>query len=173
MVYGFLHLSYLGDVIATLLLTHITVITITVYLHRHQAHRALDLHPALSHFFRFWLWLTTSMNVKAWVAVHRKHHAKCETIDDPHSPQVKGLKKVLWEGAELYTEETHHQETLERYGHGTPDDWLEHHLYTPHKNRGILLMALIDVFFVWDTWHFHIGNPNVNDCAFSSDKTNA
>ncbi len=145
MVYGLLHLSWWGNIIAILLLTHITIITITVYLHRHQAHRALELHPVLSHFFRFWLWLTTSMNVKEWVAVHRKHHAKCETSADPHSPQIKGIKKVLWEGAELYTAEAHHTETLERYGQGTPDDWLEYHLYVPHKNMGICLMLIIDI----------------------------
>ena len=129
----------------TLLLTHITIASVTIFLHRHQSHKALTLHPLVSHFFRFWLWLTTGMVTREWVAIHRKHHAKCETEDDPHSPQVRGLKKVLHEGAELNQAETANHETLDKKGHGTPDDWLEHHLYAKHPALGIALMLLIDV----------------------------
>ena len=129
----------------TLLTTHITIAAVTIYLHRHQAHRALDLHPAVAHFFRLWLWLTTGMVTRAWVAIHRKHHAKCETPEDPHSPQVLGLKKVLLEGAELYRAAARQPEILEKFGHGTPDDWLERHVYTPHSGKGILLTLAVDV----------------------------
>lgn len=145
MLYGLLNLSFWGYVIATLLLTHITVISVTLYLHRSQAHRAMDLHPAVAHVFRFWLWLTTGMRTKDWVSIHRKHHAKCETVDDPHSPQILGIKKVFWEGAELYGDERKNPQTMERYGHGTPDDWLERRLYSPHSQLGVGLMFLIDL----------------------------
>ncbi|MCF8168500.1 MAG: fatty acid desaturase, partial [Rhodoferax sp.] len=114
----------------TLLLTHITMISVTVFLHRHQAHRALDLHPIASHFFRFWLWLTTGQVTKEWASIHRKHHAKCEQPEDPHSPHVYGIKTVLLQGAELYRTESKNLETLARYGHGTPNDWVERNLYT-------------------------------------------
>ena len=137
-------LPWWGYVLVTLALTHVTIASVTIFLHRHQAHRALDLHPIASHFFRFWLWLTTGMVTKEWAAIHRKHHAKCETADDPHSPQVKGIRKVLLEGAELYRAEARNKETLERYGHGTPDDWLEHHIYR-HSVVGVSLMLIIDV----------------------------
>ena len=143
MLEGLLGLSVWGLVGATLLLTHITIAGVTIYLHRHQAHRALDLHPAVSHFFRFWLWLTTGMRTQEWVAIHRKHHAKCETAEDPHSPQVLGLKKVLWQGAELYRKESRNQATMEKYGKGTPDDWMERHIYR-HSVAGVGLMLLID-----------------------------
>ncbi|MDX1667918.1 MAG: fatty acid desaturase [Limnobacter sp.] len=113
----------------TLIATHITIIGVTVYLHRAQAHRALEVKAPLAHFFRLWLWLTTGMGTRAWAAIHRKHHAKCETPEDPHSPQTRGLKKVFWEGAELYRAEAGNKETLAKYGHGTPDDWLERHVY--------------------------------------------
>ena len=119
---GFFAPSPLELVLITLALTHVTIVSVTVYLHRHSAHRALDLHPALAHFFRLWLWLTTAMNTKAWTAIHRKHHAFCETEQDPHSPQVLGIGKVLREGAELYQQEQRNQETLDKYGAGTPDD---------------------------------------------------
>jgi len=145
MVDGLLDFSLWEYVLATLLLTHVTIASVTIYLHRHQAHRGLDLHPAVAHFFRLWLWLTTGMTTKAWVAIHRKHHAKCETVDDPHSPQVLGIRRVLWEGAELYRAEGANEETLKRYGHGTPDDWLERVVYTPHDRFGIAIMALIDL----------------------------
>lgn len=142
--------------LATLLMTHVTIASVTIFLHRAQAHRALDLHPVISHFFRFWLWLTTGMITKQWVAIHRKHHAKCETSEDPHSPQILGIRKVLWEGAELYRSEAANSETLKRYGHGTPDDWLEDHLYTRYDRLGVTLMLFIDLalfgiagFTVW------------------------
>src|SRR3984893_19103304 len=131
---GLLPLPWWGYVVLALVLTHVTIAAVTIFLHRHQAHRGLDLHPTISHFFRFWLWLTTGMETKAWAAIHRKHHAKCETEDDPHSPQVLGLPKVLWEGAELYRKESKNKETLERYGQGTPDDWIERNLYTKHSS---------------------------------------
>jgi len=128
----------------TLVLTHITIVGVTVYLHRHSAHRALDLHPALAHFFRFWLWLTTGMVTRTWTAIHRKHHATCETEDDPHSPQILGLRKVLLEGAELYREGAT-EETIARYGRGCPDDWIERNVYSRYSAGGVTLMALIDV----------------------------
>ena len=142
---GLLDFPWWGVVAATLIMTHITIVAVTVYLHRSQAHRALDLHPVVSHFFRFWLWLTTGMVTKEWVAIHRKHHAKCETPDDPHSPQVRGIRKVFWEGSELYRTEATDQETLARYGHGTPDDWIERNLYTRYSMFGVLLMLLLNV----------------------------
>lgn len=142
---GILDLPWWGYVLATLALTHVTIASVTIYLHRHQAHHSLDIHPVISHFFRFWLWLTTGTVTKEWAAIHRKHHAKCETTEDPHSPQILGIKKVLLEGAELYRNEARNQETLDKYGRGTPDDWLEHKLYTGHSMWGIILMLAIDV----------------------------
>ncbi len=141
---GLIDLPWWGYVLVALALTHVTIVSVTVFLHRHQAHRALELHAIPSHFFRFWLWLTTGMVTKEWAAIHRKHHAKCETAEDPHSPQVKGIRKVLWEGAELYREESKNAETLERYGHGTPDDWMERNVYK-HSVLGVSLMLIIDV----------------------------
>lgn len=140
-----IELPWWGYVLVALALTHATIAAVTIFLHRHQAHRGLDLHPAVSHVFRFWLWLTTGMVTKAWVAVHRKHHAKCESAQDPHSPQVKGLRKVLWEGSELYRIESANLATLERYGRGTPDDWIERHLYDARSGLGVALMLLIDL----------------------------
>lgn len=145
MLYGLLDLSLWGYIIAALLLTHITIAAVTIFLHRHQAHRALDLHPIVSHFFRFWLWVTTAMNTKEWVAVHRKHHAKCETKEDPHSPQVLGLNKVLWQGALLYHREANDTDNLKAYGKGTPEDWVEREVYTRFSNLGVVLMLVIDV----------------------------
>ncbi|NVM90127.1 stearoyl-CoA desaturase (delta-9 desaturase) [Variovorax sp. SG517] len=142
---GALDLPWWGTALAALALTHVTIASVTIFLHRHQAHRALELHPAASHFFRFWLWLTTGMVTREWAAVHRKHHAKCETPEDPHSPQVHGLNRVLWSGVLLYMREARQAETLERYGHGTPDDWLERRLYSKHKILGIVLMGLVDM----------------------------
>ncbi|ALP53269.1 aminotransferase [Candidatus Tenderia electrophaga] len=144
MINGLLDLSIWEMVGATLILTHLTIISVTVFLHRHQAHRALELHPLPSHLFRFWLWLSTGMRTKEWVAIHRKHHVKCETEEDPHSPQVLGIKKVLWQGAELYREAAEVTETLDKYGKGTPDDWLERNVYR-HSFAGIGLMLLADV----------------------------
>ena len=142
---GLLSLPPWGIVLATLLLTHITILSVTIYLHRFSAHNSLALHPVLQHFFRFWLWLTTGMRTKEWTAIHRKHHAMCETDEDPHSPVKKGLKKVFWQGAELYRQEASNQETLDRYGHRTPDDWLEKKIYTPYAFAGIVLMLLLDL----------------------------
>ena len=142
---GLLNLPWWGYVVVALALTHITIAGVTIFLHRCQAHRALDLHPVVSHFFRFWLWLTTGMVTKEWAAIHRKHHAACETINDPHSPQILGINKVMWEGSELYRKESKNAETLEKYGKGTPDDWIERHLYTRHSALGITLMAVIDL----------------------------
>lgn len=141
---GVVHLPWWGYVVVVLATTHITIAAVTIFLHRYQTHHALELHHAVSHFFRFWLWLTTGMKTKTWKAIHYKHHAKCETTEDPHSPQVLGIEKVLFEGAELYrAAET--KETLETYGRGTPDDWLERNLYTPHSGAGIRLLLLIDL----------------------------
>ncbi|MCB1983984.1 MAG: fatty acid desaturase [Burkholderiales bacterium] len=145
LISGVVDMPWWGYVVVTLVLTHITIASITIYLHRHSAHRALDLHPIPSHFFRFWLWLTSGMVTKEWTAVHRKHHAKCETPDDPHSPIIYGIKKVLTEGAELYRIESKNKETLERYGYGTPDDWVERNIYSKHSAKGIALMLIINV----------------------------
>ena len=142
---GVLNLSWWQVVLATLMLTHVTIAAVTIFLHRSQAHRALDLHPAVSHFFRAWLWLTTGMQTKEWVSIHRKHHAKCETPEDPHSPQTRGLRKVLWQGAELYMEEANNKETLARYGHGTPNDWLERNVYSRFTWHGCGVMLGADL----------------------------
>jgi stearoyl-CoA desaturase (delta-9 desaturase) len=143
--HGTWHLAWWQIVLFTLALTHITMISVTVFLHRHQAHRALDLHPAVAHFFRLWLWLTTGQVTKEWAAIHRKHHAKCEQADDPHSPQVYGIRKVLFQGAELYRAESKNKETIARYGHGTPDDWIERNLYTRFSWQGVGLMMIINL----------------------------
>ncbi len=150
---GLLGLSVTQLILVTFLLTHITIVSVTLYLHRHSAHNSLDLHPVLKHFFRFWLWLTTSINTREWTAIHRKHHATCETENDPHSPVIKGIRKVLFEGAELYAEATT-PETLERFGQRTPQDWIERNLYTRHRNLGIALMAVINLmlFGVHGIW---------------------
>jgi len=132
-------------ILVTLVFTHITIASVTIYLHRHSAHRSLDLHPLPSHFFRFWLWMTTGMVTKEWTAIHRKHHAKCEHEGDPHSPVVFGIKKVFFEGSELYRAEAKNQDTLERYGHNTPNDWIEKHVYTGRSRLGVSLMLIIDV----------------------------
>jgi stearoyl-CoA desaturase (Delta-9 desaturase) len=145
MAYGLLDLPLWGYIIAALILTHITIAAVTIFLHRHQAHRALELHPMVSHFFRFWLWLTTAMKTKEWVAVHRKHHVKCETREDPHSPQILGLNKVLWQGAVLYHQEAKFTDTLNTYGKGTPEDWVERMLYTRFNVLGVVLMLIIDI----------------------------
>ncbi len=142
---GIFDLPWWGYGLITLIFTHITIAAVTIYLHRCQAHRALDIHPLASHFFRFWLWMTTGMQTKHWTAIHRKHHARCETADDPHSPQILGIGKVLQEGAELFRIEAKNQETLDKYGSGTPDDWLERHVYARYSSSGIGLMLVIDV----------------------------
>jgi stearoyl-CoA desaturase (delta-9 desaturase) len=145
LAHGLLGASVWQLVLVTLVFTHITIASVTIFLHRAQAHRALDLHPIASHFFRFWLWLTTGMVTKEWVAIHRKHHAKCETVDDPHSPVTRGIDTVFWKGSELYRAEAKNQETLSKYGHNTPDDWIERHLYTPYSWQGVALMMIINV----------------------------
>jgi stearoyl-CoA desaturase (delta-9 desaturase) len=142
---GYLNWSWWQVLLMTLLLTHITIASVTIFLHRCQAHRALDLHAIPSHFFRFWLWLTTGMVTKQWAAIHRKHHAKCETVDDPHSPQILGIETVLSRGAELYRAESKNQETIDKFGHGTPDDWIEKNLYSRFQWQGVALMLIIDV----------------------------
>ncbi|KIG11131.1 fatty acid desaturase [Burkholderia sp. MR1] len=126
-------------------MTHITIVSVTLYLHRCLAHRALDLHPAVRHFFRFWLWTTTGISGGSWAAVHRNHPAKCETADDPHSPQMRGVRKVVLEGAELYTAESLSEETLRRFGSGMPQDWLERNVYMRYPNLGVSLLMVIDV----------------------------
>lgn len=156
LAHGLLHASLMQIVMFTLIATHITIVSVTIYLHRCQAHRALELHPIASHFFRFWLWLTTGMVTREWTAIHRKHHAKCETEEDPHSPQRRGIWTVLLKGAELYRIESKNAETLREFGRGTPDDWLERHLYAKYSFLGITLLMVIDValfgvigFTVW------------------------
>jgi stearoyl-CoA desaturase (delta-9 desaturase) len=140
-----LDLPWWGLVLVTLGSTHVTIAAVTIFLHRHQAHRALELHPVASHFFRFWLWLTTGMVTKEWTAIHRKHHANCESSEDPHSPQIHGIGKVLFEGTELYRMEARNAATLVKYGHGTPDDWIERNLYARHTRLGIGLVLGIDI----------------------------
>ena len=154
---GLLDLPWWGYLLCGLGLTHVTIAAVTIYLHRCQAHRALELHPAVSHFFRFWLWLTTGMVTKEWAAIHRKHHAKCETVEDPHSPQVYGINRVLWGGVFLYVKESHNQETMERYGHGTPDDWMERNVYSHAPTSAcrscspvyLLLFGLVPGALIW------------------------
>ncbi|WP_322032290.1 acyl-CoA desaturase [Paraburkholderia sp. J76] len=145
LAHGVLHFSWWQIVLFAVVVTHITIIGVTVYLHRCQAHRALDLHPIASHFFRFWLWMTTGMLTGQWAAIHRKHHAKCETEEDPHSPQTRGIWKVLLEGAELYRAEAKNEETLRRFSHGTPNDWMERNVYTRYPILGVSIMMVIDV----------------------------
>ena len=142
---GLWNLSWWQIVLYTLLTTHITIASVTIFLHRAQAHRAMDLHGIPAHFFRFWLWLGTGMVTKEWVAIHRKHHAKCETHDDPHSPQTRGIETVLWRGAELYRAEAKNRETIAKFGLGTPDDWIERNLYTRFSWQGVGLMLILIV----------------------------
>ena len=145
MLSGLIDMPWWGYVLATLAMTHVTIAAVTIYLHRHQAHRALDLHPAVAHFFRFWLWLTTGTVTEEWVAVHRKHHACVESEEDPHSPKIHGIRKLLLEGAELYRIGARDPETIAKYNHGCPDDWLERNVYKPYTDRGYYLLLLIDV----------------------------
>ena len=142
---GLFDLPWWGYVVYVLAMTHVTIAAVTIYLHRHQAHRGLDLHPIVSHFFRFWLWLTTGMVTREWVAVHRKHHARCETPEDPHSPQVLGIRKLLLEGTELYRRESANRETIEKFSRGTPDDWIERNLYSRRSVAGPYTMLAIDL----------------------------
>jgi stearoyl-CoA desaturase (delta-9 desaturase) len=143
--HGLWNLSWWQVVLFTLITTHITIAGVTIFLHRTQTHRAMDLHAIPSHFFRLWLWLTTGMVTKEWVAIHRKHHAKCETPDDPHSPQQRGLDMVFWQGSEMYRAEAKNKETISKFGMGTPDDWIERNLYTRYSWQGVGLALIIDV----------------------------
>ena len=145
LAHGLLHATWWQVVLAALAMTHVTIACVTIFLHRAQAHRALELHPVASHFFRLWLWLTTGMVTKEWVAIHRKHHAKCETEEDPHSPVTHGIRTVFWKGSELYRAEARNPETLAKYGHNTPDDWIERHLYTPFSWQGVALMMIVNL----------------------------
>ena len=145
MAHGLMDFSVWQVVAFTLVVTHITIVSVTVFLHRAQSHRALELHPIPAHFFRFWLWLTTGMVTKEFVAIHRKHHAKCETEEDPHSPQTRGIKTVLLTGVELYRAESYVKETMVKYGLGTPDDWLERNLYTPFSWQGVGVLLLVNL----------------------------
>jgi stearoyl-CoA desaturase (delta-9 desaturase) len=142
---GLIDLPWWGYIVVALVFTHITIASVTIYLHRYSAHRALDLHPVAAHFFRLWLWLTTGMSTKAWTAIHRKHHAKCESEEDPHSPQVLTLKKVMLEGGELYRKEAKNQDTLDKYGHGTPEDWVERNVYSGMDKGGVALMLIVNI----------------------------
>ena len=142
---GFLGASGWQMVVYTLVMTHITIAAVTIYLHRHQAHRALDLGSVPSHFFRFWLWMTTGMVTREWVSIHRKHHAKCETAEDPHSPVTRGIKTVMWQGAELYRAEAQNADTVARFSHGTPNDWVERHVYSRFTWQGVGLMMVINL----------------------------
>jgi stearoyl-CoA desaturase (delta-9 desaturase) len=145
MLYGALNLSFWGYVVATLIMTQATIASVTIYLHRNQTHRALDLHPIISHIFRFWLWVTTGMVTSEWVAIHRKHHATTDVEGDPHSPKVVGIKKVFFEGAELYRAARKDREMIDKYSHGTPDDWVERNIYKKYSSKGMILMFLADI----------------------------
>ena len=128
-----------------LVVTQLTILSVTLYLHRSQAHRGVDFHPLIAHFFRFWTWLTTAMVTKQWVAVHRKHHAKVETSEDPHSPMVFGIRRVFWQGVELYRVAAADRDTAEKYGRGTPEDWIERNLYARFPDAGPTLLALVSI----------------------------
>ena len=140
----------LGLILYTLIVTHITIVCVTLFLHRGQAHRGIEFHPVLSHFMRFWLWLTTGMVTKQWVAIHRKHHQKSDVEGDPHSPHVFGIWKVLFKGAALYHTASKDKAMIDSYGVGTPDDWMERNLYTKHSRLGITLLLVINLLcFSW------------------------
>ncbi len=143
--HGLIETTWWQLIVITLVLTHITIASVTIYLHRSQAHRSLDLHPLPAHFFRFWLWVGTGQVTKQWVSIHRKHHAKCETEEDPHSPHTRGINTVLLRGAELYRAEAKNQETMDKYGHGTPDDWVERNVYSRFAWQGVGLMLIVDL----------------------------
>ncbi|HKN77716.1 MAG TPA: fatty acid desaturase [Lysobacter sp.] len=142
---GLLQFGWAGLLVYLLVATQLTIFSVTLYLHRSQAHRGVDFHPVLAHFFRFWTWLTTSMITKEWAAIHRKHHAKCETEEDPHSPMYKGIRTVFWRGVELYREARNDRESIEKYGKGCPEDWIERKVYTPHATMGPTLLLFISL----------------------------
>ena len=133
------------ELLYILIATHITIVAVTLFLHRSQAHRSVQFHPAVAHFFRFWLWLTTGMVTKQWVAVHRKHHRFSDQEGDPHSPHVHGFWNILGRGVMYYVQEGKNTQTIMSYGKGTPNDWIERKLYTPYNFYGILLMLVIDL----------------------------
>ncbi|MHC1481009.1 DesA family fatty acid desaturase [Frateuria aurantia] len=145
LAHGLTGASWVGVVVYALVATQLTIFSVTLYLHRSQTHRGVDFHPVINHAFRLWLWLSTGMNTKEWVGVHRKHHARVDTAEDPHSPQFAGIKKVFWDGVGLYRDSAARKDDMEKYGRGTPDDWIERHLYTAHGMLGIVLMGLINV----------------------------
>ena len=151
LIHGVTHVSWLGKLIYFAVVTQLTIFTVTLYLHRSQTHRGVDFHPVLAHFFRFWSWVSTGMVTKEWVAIHRKHHAKCETEEDPHSPKIFGINKVLWEGVDLYRVASYDQATMDKYGKGTPDDWIERHLYAKHAYWGPTLTFIVNIalFGIW------------------------
>ena len=157
-LYGLTNLGFWGYVVVTLLWMHVTMMAITLYFHRDQAHRSVDLHPVVRHFCRFWLWMNTGASTREWVAVHRKHHAHCEQEGDPHSPKLFGLNKVVWQGAELYQAEAKKPETVQKYGRGTPDDWLERNVYVRFRNAGIVLLVVVDLVL--------FGIPGITMAAF-------
>lgn len=140
---GLTHMTWVGKLVYMLVVTQLTIFTVTIYYHRCQTHRGVDLHPIIQHFFRFWGWLTTGMVIKEWVAIHRKHHAKVETVDDPHSPMIYGIKKVFWDGVSLYRDASENKQDMEQYGRGTPDDWIERNVYGGHPYWGPTLMLFI------------------------------
>ncbi|MBU6248116.1 MAG: fatty acid desaturase [Xanthomonadaceae bacterium] len=143
LITGLAHMTWVGKLVYMLVVTQLTIFTVTIYYHRCQTHRGVDLHPIIQHFFRFWGWLTTGMVIKEWVAIHRKHHAKVETVDDPHSPMIYGIKKVFWDGVSLYRDASENKQDMEQYGRGTPDDWIERHVYGGHPYWGPTLMLFI------------------------------
>ncbi len=145
LAHGLTGASWVGVLVYALVVTQLTIFSVTLYLHRSQTHRGVDFHPAINHAFRLWLWLSTGMNTKEWVGVHRKHHARVDTAEDPHSPQFAGIKKVFWDGVSLYRDSASRKDDMEKYGRGTPDDWIERHLYTAHGMLGIVLMAIINI----------------------------
>ena len=148
---GLLQSGWVGLFVYFLVVTQLTIFSVTLYLHRSQAHRGVDFPPVLAHFFRVWTWLTTSMITREWAAIHRKHHAKCETEDDPHSPMHKGIGNVLWKGGDMYREARLDRASIEQYGKGCPDDWIERHLYTPHATMGPVAMLLVN-FVLFGAW---------------------
>jgi stearoyl-CoA desaturase (delta-9 desaturase) len=151
LMHGVTHASWVAKLVYFFIVTQLTIFSVTLYLHRSQAHRGVDFHPLLAHFFRFWSWLSTGMVTKEWVAIHRKHHAKCETEEDPHSPKVFGIRTVLLKGVDLYRVASHEPATMDKYGHGTPDDWIERKLYGSHEYWGPTLMFILNIAFfgIW------------------------
>lgn len=143
------------EIIYTLILTHITIVAVTCFLHRSQAHKSVTFHPVISHFFRLWLWLTTGMVTKQWVAIHRKHHSATDVEGDPHSPHIYGIWQVLFKGAGLYHSASKDTKMVSNFGRGTPDDWIEHNVYSKHSRLGIMIMLAVNVL-LFGYWGFLI-----------------